>query len=59
MEERISNVENVKEEIDSSVKENVQCKKIPNSKYPENLGNHEMMKAKNNSKRRIPPKRHR
>lgn len=58
MKERLSGVENVREEIDCSVKENVKYKKkIPNSKYPENLGNYEKMKPKNNSKR-IPDKWH-
>lgn len=37
MEEKISGVENMVEEIDSSVEENVESKKIPKIKHPVNV----------------------
>jgi hypothetical protein len=41
MEERISGIEDTIEEINTSVKENVKTKKIPDRKHPANLEYHE------------------
>jgi hypothetical protein len=50
-EERISGVEDMVEEIDTTVKENSKQKKIPNPKHPGNSGHSEKTKSKNNLNR--------
>jgi hypothetical protein len=48
IEERISGVGDIVEEIDTTVKENSKHKKTPNPKYPGNSGHNENTKSKNN-----------
>jgi hypothetical protein len=52
MEERILGIEDTIEYIDTLVKENVMCKKVPNPKHPGNLGHNEKTKPKNNRNKR-------
>lgn len=42
------------EEIDTSVKENVKYKKVPDTKYPRNLRHYEKAKPTNNTRRKCP-----
>jgi len=54
MEERISAKGDMIEEIDTSVKENVKSKKVPETKYPRNLWHYEKAKPTNNTRRKRP-----
>lgn len=50
--ERISGVEDTREETDASVNENVKSKKISDTKHPENLGCYEKTFPANNRNRK-------
>ena len=51
MEERISGAEGSIENIVTTIKENVKCKKAPNSKHPGNPGHNEKTKPTDNMSR--------
>ena len=62
IEERISGVGDIVEEIDTTVKENSKHKKTPNPKHPENSGHNEKTKSKvnrNREKQRFPAQKNR
>jgi hypothetical protein len=48
MEERITGSEDSIENMDTTIKENANCKKDPNSKHPGNPGHNEKTKPKDN-----------
>jgi hypothetical protein len=51
MEERISGAEDSIENMDKTIKENVNCKKEPNSKHPGNPGHNANTKTTDNRSR--------